>query len=267
MQILFVILMFIWGAAMGSFLCCQAWRLRLRLQGKKIKNSRSVCLRCHHQLKWYENLPIISWLAQGGKCRHCGQKIGALEIISELSVGTALALLATTINVTTATAFEWGIFVITIAFMLALCFLAIYDGKWGELPTPALILAIMLALSLAALRIWSESATIGLSWAQVLDTLYSVAILGGIYLLLYLVSRGRWVGDGDWLLGLAIGAALSSPWLALCALFIANFSACLIMYPVVRKRKTKKIYFGPFLVLAFVVSATFANFLLSLVVW
>ena len=88
----------------------------------------------------------------------------------------------------------------------------------------------------------------------------AIFILGGVYLLLHLVSKGKWVGDGDWILGAIIAAVLGTPWLALVALFIANFSACLIMYPIVRKQKSHTIYFGPFLVFAFILTFILSNY-------
>ena len=90
------------------------------------------------------------------------------------------------------------------------------------------------------------------------------AILGGLYLVLYLVSKGKWVGDGDWLLALAIGLVLGSPWLAVVALFLANFSATVIMYPSIKKKDSHRFHFGPFLVFAFVVTFALANILESM---
>ncbi len=95
---------------------------------------------------------------------------------------------------------------------------------------------------------------------DLLNVLYSVLILGGTYLVLYLISKGKWVGDGDWLLGTAIGLALGHPWLAVNALFIANLTACLVMAPIVKKTHHKKIYFGPFMVVAFIIVYSFADF-------
>ena len=71
-RIILIIFSVIFGAAFGSFACCQAWRIRLREEGKKDPGKRSVCLNCGKKLAWYENIPIVSWLAQGGKCRKCG---------------------------------------------------------------------------------------------------------------------------------------------------------------------------------------------------
>ena len=263
MQILFLILLFAIGACFGSFLCCQARRLRLRstTKGKSKKlNSRSVCLSCGYQLKWYDNIPIFSWIFLRGKCRKCGKKIGLAEILSEFGLGLAFLALGTTINLFTASVLEWAIFAATLLLTLSLAFLAIYDGIYGELPTKYLTISIIYAIIVLCLKEWLILSTTSFSLANILEPLASVAILGGLYLILYLISKGKWVGDGDWLLGTALGLALASPWLAIITLFIANVLACLIMAPFMKKRKNKKIYFGPFMVIAFVITLTFADF-------
>ncbi|MBR0431044.1 prepilin peptidase [Candidatus Saccharibacteria bacterium] len=262
MRTLFLILLFILGACFGSFLCCQARRLRLKAT-KKIKNlgSRSICLSCKTQLKWFDNIPIISWLALKGKCRKCGKKIGLLEILSELGLALAFLALGTTINPLSAAPLEWAIFIFTLFLTLNLAFLAIYDGAYGELPTRYLIISIFFAFIIFALKFSSALSIAPFSPELIFEPLLAVTILGGLYLILYLISKGKWVGDGDWLLGTALGLALSSAWLALINLFLANVLACIIMFPIVKKSKNKKIYFGPFMVIAFIITLTFSNFL------
>lgn len=261
MQFLFLTLLFILGACFGSFLCCQARRLRLKSEGKHSQkiNHRSVCLSCNYQLKWYDNIPIFSWLFLRGKCRKCGRKIGYAEILSELGLGLAFLSLGTTIDIETASFLSWAIFVATLLLTLSLGFLAIYDGIYGELPTTYLTISIICAIIVLCLKEWLALSVTSFSPEIILKPLASVAILGGLYLILYLVSKGKWVGDGDWLLGTALGLALVDPWLALITLFIANVLACLIMAPIVKKSKHKKIYFGPFMVIAFVITFTFAD--------
>lgn len=263
MQILFLTLLFVLGTCFGSFLCCQARRLRLKTTAKGKKQnlgSRSVCLQCGYQLKWYDNVPIFSWLSLRGKCRKCGKKIGLAEIFSELGLGLAFLAIGTTFNPLTANILEWGIFIATLFLLLNLGFLAIYDGIYGELPTECLTISIICAIIVLCLKEWLILSNSSFTPEIILKPLASVAILGGLYLILYLVSKGKWVGDGDWLLGTALGLALADPWLALIVLFIANVLACLVMAPVLKKNKRKKIYFGPFMVIAFVVTLTFANF-------
>lgn len=265
MQIGFIILMFIVGACFGSFLCCAARRAKNKHSKKKPLGHRSVCLHCKYKLKWYDNIPIISWLTLKGKCRKCHHEIGYLEIISEVALAIVFLLLSTTINITTASAIEWSAFSAVLIFTLLLAYLAIYDGAFGELPTSILVASIFVAIIILIIKEIGFLSMHPFSAELVYQPLLSILILGGIYLALYLFSKGKWVGDGDWLLGTAIGIALFDPWLALLVLFTSNFFATLVMYPMTKAKKNKKIHFGPFLVIAFVIIYTFSGFFQSLI--
>ena len=265
MKVLLLVFLFILGACFGSFLCCQARRLRRKEQKKKSLGSRSVCLSCHHQLKWYDNLPIISWLTLKGKCRYCHKKIGVAELLSELGLALAFLMIGTTINIDTASYLDWTTLILVIFFTSILTFLAIYDGLYGELPTSFLNASIIIAIIILSIKLYLSISTTGFTPELIWYPLLSVTILGGIYLALYLISKGRWVGNGDWFLGTAIGVVLFHPWLALIALFLANFIACLVMYPTTKSKKNHKIHFGPFLVIAFVIAFSFAKFFLTMV--
>ena len=99
------------------------------------------------------------------------------------------------------------------------------------------------------------------SIVHVIDPLLSVLILGGLYFFLFIISKGKWVGDGDWLLGVAIALVLFRPLLALINLFLANILACIVMIPFIKKRRNHQIYFGPFLAIAFVITYSVSNYL------
>ncbi|MBQ1298405.1 prepilin peptidase [Candidatus Saccharibacteria bacterium] len=266
MRIAFLILLFIVGTCFGSFLCCQARRLRLKETKKKSLGSRSVCLSCGYKLRWYDNIPILSWVFLRGKCRKCHKKIGLTEILSELGVGLAFFSIGTTIDFTA----NYSLFsILSIIFLfllvLTLSFLAIYDGTYGELPSLFLIISLILAVLTVVFNEWGINPGFDNLPERIFPILSSVAILGGLYLVLYLISKGKWVGDGDWILGVIIGIVLGEPWLALITLFLANILACLIMLPYVKKSRNKKIYFGPFLIIAFIITLTFANFFQSMI--
>lgn len=270
MQVAFLILLFVLGACLGSFLCCQVRRLHLKSQKKSSPKlgKRSVCLHCGEKLKWYDNLPIISWLLLKGKCRKCHQKIGLTELLSELGTGLAFlslgfgaSLNGVVIGSRWVLPTEWWLLSFSLIFATILAFLAIYDGLYGELPTLGLILAIIVAIIMVVFREW----ILFFMWRDMIDLLFAVLILGGIYLVLYLVSKGKWVGDGDWLLGTAIALALGNPLLAVLALFISNFLACLVMLPVVKKTHHTKIYFGPFMVVAFIIVYSFSGFFCDII--
>ena len=273
MRLVFFIVLFLIGTCLGSFLCCQARRLHLRSTPKTAHKPslgrRSICLHCHYQLKWYDNIPIISWLLLKGKCRKCHHKIGVAEILSELGLGLAFVgvgfhfFIPNTITFATSNPLIWTSLITALVFVSILAFLAIYDGLYGKLPTLPLAASIVSAIIMLVLNEWQLLLSAPFAPEHIYLPLLSVLILGGTYLMLYLISTGRWVGDGDWLLGTAIAIALYSPWLAVIALFLANFIACLIMYPVVKSRKNHRIYLGPFLTIAFIITYSFSNFLLS----
>ncbi len=147
--------------------------------------------------------------------------------------------------------------------ILAAGFLAIYDGMFGELPNFVLWIGVVLAGGIAILRLVQSS----FAGEEVLNLVGAVAIFGGVYLVLYLVSKGKWVGDGDYILGMILGAVLGNSWLALVALCLANFLGCGIMLPQLKgkNKRKQKIYFGPFMVAGFMLSLMFADLLLSMV--
>ena len=240
------------GAAMGSFACCQAWRLRLKATGKKDPGKRSVCLKCGKKLTWYENIPVVSWVVQRGKCRKCGKKIGAAEILAELGGAVAFGLVGWKFaqgEMEMVTIVKMAIVVI---FTTIVMILAVYDAKWRELPVSLLVAANMVGAAYAAVDlIWGEM--------DVVRLVEGVGILAGTYYLLYFLSGERLVGGGDWLLCLAIALVLGEPWLAVWVLFLSNFIGAVVMMP----QKKKKIAFGPFLVMAFVIVYSFSDVILK----
>ncbi len=77
------------GLAFGSFLnvCLSRWP-----QGESIVTPRSHCRNCGRVLAWWENVPLLSWLALRGRCRNCGAWIGWRYVIVEASVGALWAI-------------------------------------------------------------------------------------------------------------------------------------------------------------------------------
>ena len=260
------------GAAMGSFACCQAWRMRLKQEGKKNPGKRSVCLSCRRKLTWRENIPLISWTVQRGKCRRCGAKIGAAEIVSELTAAIVFALIAYyyiwQYGETGMPLMEIAKVAMVFITMIGMMILAVYDAKWGEMPTKVLTFVNACAIMYVILRFVGLYLD-GLS-AEIVPGLINggigVVLMAGTYLVLSKVGEGKLVGDGDWLLCLAIALILGHWWLALVAMCVANILALLAGLPGVIKRKEKnaKIYFSPYLVVAFVVTFVIQPGLLEL---
>lgn len=74
----------------GSFLNVLAYRL---IQGQSIITPRSSCPHCHSLIVWYDNIPVISWILLGGKCRNCQQSISLLYPCIEILTVLVLSLL------------------------------------------------------------------------------------------------------------------------------------------------------------------------------
>lgn len=86
MLLLFVVLGFT-GFAIGSFLTVLIRRLET---GETIVWGRSRCVQCRKTLRWFELLPVLSFLAQGGQCRWCGNSIPRLYPLIELATAALL---------------------------------------------------------------------------------------------------------------------------------------------------------------------------------
>lgn len=85
----YVVLFFILGIILGSFYYVIGLRLP---KGEAFINSRSYCPKCKKQLKWYELIPLISYIIQLGKCRHCKKHISVKYPLIELLTGVCFSL-------------------------------------------------------------------------------------------------------------------------------------------------------------------------------
>ena len=90
----------LFGAVIGSFLnvCILRWGAEPK---ESVLHPPSRCPRCGHGIRWYENIPILSWLALRGRCRGCGKPISplypAVELATALLWAGAVALLGPTL--------------------------------------------------------------------------------------------------------------------------------------------------------------------------
>ena len=75
---------FIFGSCLGSFLNVCIWRIPL---GESVVIVPSHCPKCNHKIRWFDNVPVIGFLALKGKCRDCKEPISPRYIIMELLVG------------------------------------------------------------------------------------------------------------------------------------------------------------------------------------
>jgi len=190
-------IVFGFGVIIGSFLNVYIYRFHT---GKSLAGS-SHCLSCATLLKWYELFPLASYLVLRGRCRTCGCKIPARYFLVELATGLLFVGSAMIASSLIEMLLLWLV-------MSILVVITVYDLYHFIIPD-----AFTIALTIAALGLLVYG-FFGLSVS--LDTLFwtVVSALGGVsfFLLLWLVSRGKWLGFGDvklaFPLGLLVGPML-----------------------------------------------------------
>jgi len=244
MYIIFSLFVIFFGACIGSFLNCLAWRL----YHNESLWGRSACPKCHKMIAWYDNVPLLSWLALGGKCRHCQKKIAIQYPLVELATACLFLLafkmafpLGISISELYNLQFSFSSLMPLLRDWVLISFLVIIfimDLRWmvvaDEVSISAIVVIFLLNLSL------------GLSWSLLLG---SAVVGGGFFALQYAISRGRWVGGGDIRIGALMGVALGWP-LTLVALMLAYFSGALvgvILIAVKKKGLKSPLPFGVFL--------------------
>lgn len=241
MDIVLLILVFIFGTIIGSFLNVVAIRFNT---GKTI-GGRSRCMNCNRQLSWKELIPIISFLIQGGVCRKCKSKISWQYPLVELSTGI-IFLLIFIYYPPLSTSFA---FITILYFFIASLLIAIsaYDIKHKIIPN--IFVYIFIFASLISIFIGGET------WFHLpsLNALIAGPLLALPFALIGFISKQTWMGLGDaklilgigWLLGFSAGANA-----IILSFWIAAVIALVWLYAKYGTFKAKtEIPFGPFLIL------------------
>lgn len=302
LQWIFLIFGAIFGAILGSFACCQAWRIRLHSEGRKLGN-RSVCLHCGHRLGRLELIPIFSWLFLGGKCKKCKTKIGLIEIFSEIMMAIIFASFAFhtgsliqqilqhagPLAVAPLVIFEIIKLLLLFAIFTIMWILLIYDKKWLQLPVNLLHLLIILSgiyflfslytkygLNLLIETRGNEVLLVKNSlhlqdiWQYLLRDLSrflgAMLVLPGIYFVLYKFSRETLVGGGDFILLISVALLLGRWELGVIELGFSNLLAAIANYHMLKNPKNRQPFgFAPYIILACMITLFFQTEILRLV--
>ena len=257
----FLICLGAFGLLFGSFGNVLIWRVP---RGESIVSPPSHCPGCGHDVRWYDNIPVVSWLILRGKCRDCGNPISARYPIIELASG-ALWVLAGVV---------WGFSPATplaIAFLYLLLILSAIDLDTRRLPTP-LVAALAIVAAVAAVAAQVSGLPFGplvgvadsgwLSYPMVVAAVGFAAGAGTSMLiaLLYRWLRGvDGLGFGDVRLLGAMGLVLGP--FVLLAYALGNIIGVLVAVPQALLAKkggplsSRSIPFGPFLALGGVATA------------
>ena len=121
------IIIFLLGLSVGSFLNAWVWRTH---ENFRITRGRSMCTICRHKLRWYENIPVISYVFLKGKCLVCKHAIPAHYTLVE--IGTALLFVLLAHHTLNSSAENYWYFLRNITFTLFLIVVFVYDALYQE---------------------------------------------------------------------------------------------------------------------------------------
>ncbi|OHA93498.1 MAG: hypothetical protein A3E02_01260 [Candidatus Zambryskibacteria bacterium RIFCSPHIGHO2_12_FULL_38_34] len=261
MEYIFGAIIFLFGAALGSFVAVIANRFNT---GMSFLKGHSICFSCNTELSNKDLIPIFSFLFLRGKCRYCQSKIPVDTLIVEIAMGILLVIAALKTGIFDN--FQFLIFnfqlisnfLILTAIFAVILLISTYDLKHFIIPDSFLfsffILSFLYLLMFGSLGF---------------QTLISPIILTLPFFLIFLISKGTWFGFGDvkyilvlgFFLGLSQGlsAVILAFWIGAVFSIIALSLKRLtphINLPLFKNNLTIKseIPFGPFLSLGIIIS-------------
>ena len=245
MEIIIIVWLGILGAIMGSFLGCMGYRIPNKI---KTTYPSSFCSNCRNPLKWYMNIPIISYIVQGGKCAYCKYEIEFLYFLNEI-LGCGLFIL------------NYALFKFTLPFFIStiltcvLLVTMVSDFKYYYISDRVLIIS-----SIALLITF-------LVFLEPMDLL--VRVISAVVLFLFMIGvkilgNGMFgkesLGDGDIKLMAVIAFAIG--WLdSFVTLFFAAVIALIFSAIKMLRNNEHMIPFGPFLIMGALLVTYFAQYI------
>ncbi len=256
-EILFYILVFIFGTIVGSFLNVLVLRYNTGLSAVK---GRSICFNCGKKLGPWELIPVLSFILQSGKCAGCQSKISWQYPVVETLTGVLFVGVVIKYLGLIGLFFETWYVLMSLIVMAVLICITVYDIKHKIIPDGLVIVFGLMAI----LKIVADFFLMNGTPAEVKSHLIWYLIAGPALalplFLIWLFSRGQWMGLGDPKLVLGIGWFLG-PVMGLSAIILAFWTGAAygLILMVLSKfswhnlkidRKTE-VPFAPFLILGF----------------
>lgn len=242
LKILLYIILFLYGIVIGSFLNVCICRIPRK---ESIVKVRSHCESCGYQLKWYDLIPLFSYLCLGGKCRKCKAKISVQHLLVEVLNGSLYILIV----------LVCGISVESLLYCLAgsaLLALSVIDFKTYEIPIGFTVFLGVLGV----IRVVTDHK----NWA---DYLIGFVAVSAFLYLLYLLSKGRAIGGGDIKLMAACGLLLGWKLIILAFLIGCIVGSACHLIRMKLSGESHVLALGPYLSIGVMAAAIWGNAFLT----
>lgn len=233
------ITIFIFGTIIGSFLNVCIYRLPL---GESVVTAPSHCMTCGRKLRWYDMVPVFSWLVLGGKCRNCKSEISVQYPIIE-GVNGILYVVICVVN---------GLNVVSFVYCLmgsALIVLSVIDWRTFEIPFG--INVFLFVLGVVATGLDGMSGLAG--------HLIGMVCVSGVLGMIYLVSGGAAIGGGDVKLMFACGLILGWQRILLAFLVGCIVGSVVHMIRIKVQGAGRVLAMGPYLAVGVMLAALWGN--------
>lgn len=231
MEKLYLIIFFIFGSVMGSFYHVLATRLS---NGLSIISPRSHCEKCKHELKWYELIPILSYIFLGGKCSKCKEKLPISYLLMEICTGILFSVCYHK--------FGFSLELLTsLIFVSSLIIVIISDIEYMIILDEVLLFAIAGIIIVDIINIGLYETTLCiLSGIGAFLSILVIKKMGDV------IFKQESLGGGDIKLMFLVGLVIGFP-MSICNIFFATFIAFPIALILLITKKDNIIPFGPFL--------------------
>ncbi len=177
-----ICMIFVFGILIGSFLNVCILRIP---RHETIVTKPSHCMRCGYRLKWYDLVPLVSWLILKGKCRKCHEPISKQYPIIEAANGIGWVVIFLIRGLKYELAYD-GTTVCYMSLLSVLLVLSVIDWRTYEIPLGCNIFILTVGLVHLCMDYTN--------WSQYVIGLISVS---GFLYIIYLLTKGRGIGGGD----------------------------------------------------------------------
>ena len=232
------IIIFIFGITIGSFLNVCICRIPLH---QSIITAPSHCMSCGRKLKWYDMVPVFSWLVLGGKCRNCKAKISVQYPVIEALNGIFYVLVCAVNGLT------W-VSLIYCLMVSALLTLSLIDWRTYEIPFGINVFLFILGVINTVL-----------DRGNLLSHLIGAVCVSGFLGVLYLISGGSAIGGGDIKLMAACGLILGWKLIILAFLLACVIGSCVHLIRMKLKGADNVLAMGPYLSAGIFIAALWGN--------